>query len=153
MGRFAVADCPVAGLTLRSTARVGFISTGHHSAAGKPVASDLIACAEGDCDRFSSGAAFYALCVADGGPSRYGVIIRGTFQHAGAGMTTQHGFIVSPFCWENEFPAYEDVYTAWLQVVPITDQRPRSRKLVAEMPSRTCSNSVNPTSSISTAPA
>ncbi|OZD55568.1 hypothetical protein CH252_06855 [Rhodococcus sp. 06-1477-1B] len=124
VGGFAVADCPDGGLTSWSTVGASFIDTEYRTAAGKPVTSEFVGCAGSDWERFGGGLAFCAFYVADGGPSRYGTVIRGAFQHAGADVTTQHGFIVPPFCWENEFPAYEDedVYTTWLQVVPITDE-------------------------------
>lgn len=122
VGGFAVADCPDAGLTSWSTVGASFIDTGYRTAAGKPVTSEFIGCAGSDWDRFGTGLAFCAFYVADGGQSPYGTVIQGAFHHAGADVTTPHGFIVPPFCWENEFPAYEDedVHTTWLQVVPIT---------------------------------
>lgn len=54
---------------------------------------------------------------------RYATVIQAAFQHAGLDIATHHGFIVAPFCWENDFPAYNqtDVYTTRRQVVPITD--------------------------------
>jgi hypothetical protein len=39
-------------------------------------------------------------------------------------VTTPHGFIVAPVCWQRAFAPYEDaeVHTTWMQVVPITDE-------------------------------
>lgn len=124
VGGFSVADCPDHGLTSWSTVGASFNDTGYRTASAKPVTSEFVGCATSDWDRFGTALAFCAFYVADGGPSRYGTVIRDAFQHAGDGITTRHGFIVAPWCWENEFPSFEDVdvYTTWLQVVPITDE-------------------------------
>lgn len=124
VGAFSVADCPDQGLTSWSTVGASFIDAGYRTAEGKPVTSEFIGCAGSNWDRFGTALAFCAFYVADGGPSRYGTVVRGAFQHAGTGITTQHGLIVAPFCWESDFPSYEDsdVYTTWLQVAPITNE-------------------------------
>jgi len=122
VGGFSVADCPDEGLTSWSTVGTNRIDTGYRTASGKMVTAEFIGCAGSGWDRFGTALAFCTFFVADGGPSRYGTVVRGAFQHAGEGVSTPHGFIVAPFCWPETFPSVEDddTYTVWLQLVPIT---------------------------------
>jgi hypothetical protein len=124
VGGFSVPDCPDAGLTSWSTVAASFFDTGYRTARGTPMTVEFVGCAGSSWDRFGTALAFCAFVVADGGPSRYGSVVRGAFSHAGPDVTTPHGFIVAPFCWQRAFAPYEDaeVHTTWMQVVPITDE-------------------------------